>query len=62
MFTLVELYEKDAEKVTGIAMVLKLSNEHFYLTSFSKLHVDLAAQVIGKTNNFIHYFYCYAIL
>ena len=43
-----ELYEKDAGKVSGIAMVPKLSYEHIHLTSFSKMRVDLAAQVHGK--------------
>lgn len=32
-------------KASGLAMVPKLKYEHLHLTSFSKMRVDLAAQV-----------------
>ena len=44
---LVELYYKDKGKGSGLAMVPKLKLEHLQLTSFSKMRVDLAAQVKG---------------
>ena len=43
---LVHLYDKDRGKGTGLALVPKLKFEHLHLTSFSKMRVDLAAQVI----------------
>ena len=42
------LYEQDAGKSSGISMVPKLTYEHLHLTSFSKMRVDLAAQVCAK--------------
>lgn len=42
---LIDLYEKDHGKGSGLSMVPKLKFEHLYLTSFSKMRVDLAAQV-----------------
>lgn len=42
---LVTLYESDKGKASGLAMVPKLKFEHIYLSSFSKMRVDLAAQV-----------------
>ena len=45
MAALLNIYEKDSGKGSGLAMVHKLKYEHLYLTSFSKLRVDLAAQV-----------------
>ena len=43
---LIDLYEGDSGKASGLAMVPKLKFEHVNLTSFSKMRVDLAAQVI----------------
>ena len=42
---LIELYEGDSGKCTGLAMLPKLKYEHIHLTSFSKMRVDLATQV-----------------
>ncbi len=42
---LVDLYYRDKGKASGLAMVPKLKLEHLQLTSFSKMRVDLAAQV-----------------
>lgn len=42
------LYHRDSgaqKTVGGLSLVPKLTYEHIYLTSFSKMHVDLAAQV-----------------
>jgi len=41
----VNLYLQDTASLTGPRLVPKLKYEHVYLTSFSKLRVDLAAQV-----------------
>ena len=43
---LVDLYEGDAGKCSGLTLLPKLKFEHINLTSFSKMRVDLAAQVI----------------
>lgn len=40
-----QLYENDKGKGSGLAMVPKLKFEHINLTPFSKMRVDLAAQV-----------------
>lgn len=40
-----DLYERDMGKGSGLSMVPKLKLEHLKLTSFSKMRVDLAAQV-----------------
>lgn len=40
-----QLYDIDKGKGSGLAMVPKLKYEHIHLTSFSKMRVDLAAQV-----------------
>ena len=40
-----QLYEQDRGKATGLSLVPKLKYEHVYLTPFSKMRVDLAAQV-----------------
>ena len=43
-----ELYKEDTRSdlaATGLHLVPKLKYEHIYLTSFSKMRVDLAAQV-----------------
>ena len=43
---LVNLYESDKGKGSGLSLVPKLKFEHIYkLSSFSKMRVDLAAQV-----------------
>ncbi len=42
---LVGLYAKDSGKASGLSMVPKLKFEHINLTSFSKMRVDLAAQL-----------------
>ena len=42
---LVDLFERDAGKASGLRMVPKLKMEHIQLTPFSKMCVDLAAQV-----------------
>ena len=42
---LVDLYNRDKGKGTGLCMVPKLKFEHINLTSFSKMRVDLATQV-----------------
>ena len=42
------LYHRDSGKqksAGGLSLVPKLKYEHVYLTSFSKMRVDLAAQV-----------------
>lgn len=48
---IVALYYRDRGKASGLAMVQKLKYEHIYLSSFSKMRVDLAAQVDYFTNN-----------
>ena len=40
-----KLYENDTAPGMGIRLVPKLKYEHVSLTSFSKMRVDLAAQV-----------------
>ncbi len=45
---LVDLYQADSgarRDAPGLSMVPKLKYEHIHLTSFSKMRVDLAAQV-----------------
>lgn len=45
---LVNLYQLDTKhnsQVTGLRLVPKLKYEHIYLSSFSKMRVDLATQV-----------------
>ena len=42
---LMQLYDIDKGKGSGLAMVPKLKYEHIHLTSFSKMRVDFAAQV-----------------
>ena len=44
----VQLYKRNAGMCTdtpGLSIVPKIKYEHIYLTSFSKMRVDLAAQV-----------------
>ena len=43
----VELYKRNAGMLTdtpGLSIVPKIKYEHIYLTSFSRMRVDLAAQ------------------
>jgi hypothetical protein len=42
---ILQLYRGDVGKASGLALVPKLKYEHVHLTSFSKMRVDLAAQV-----------------
>jgi hypothetical protein len=44
-----DLYRCDTGKGSGLALVPKLKYEHIYLTSFSKMRVDLAAQVLSES-------------
>ena len=41
-----KLYNEDTKSGMGLRMLPKLKFEHIHLTSFSKMRVDLAAQVI----------------
>ena len=41
-----ELYKEDVKAGMGIRLVPKLKLEHVQLTPFSKMRVDLAAQVL----------------
>jgi len=41
----VDLYKRNMGSGKGVAMVHKLKYEHIHLTSFSKMRVDLVAQV-----------------
>jgi len=45
-----ELYERNvgSSQYCGVAMVHKLTMEHIRLTNFSKMRVDLAAQVCAS--------------
>ena len=49
-----DLYKGDTETEYGLRHVPKLKFEHIYLSSFSKMRVDLAAQV--------HYRTCYTCI
>jgi len=40
-----KLYIKETATEEGLRLVPKLKYEHIYLTSYSKMRVDLAAQV-----------------
>ena len=42
---MVKLYLDQTDQVQSLSLVPKLKYEHIYLTSFSKMRVDLAAQV-----------------
>jgi len=44
----VDLYYQDTSKAITLRQAPKLKYEHFMLNSFSKMRVDLAAQVIQK--------------
>jgi len=44
----VQLYQRNAESITairGLTLVPKIKYEYVYLNNFSKMRVDLAAQV-----------------
>ena len=41
---LISLYERNRSEA-GLSLIPKLKFEHIYLTTFSKMRVDLAAQV-----------------
>lgn len=43
------LFEEDRHGGLGLCLLPKLKYEHFRLTSFSKMHVDLAAQVLSES-------------
>ena len=40
-----QLYDMDTAKVVGMRILPKLKFAHIYLTAFSKMRVDMAAQV-----------------
>ena len=40
-----QLYEEDTSKEARLRLIPKLKYEHVHLNSFSKMRVDLAAQV-----------------
>jgi hypothetical protein len=46
---LIDFYDKDNGKASGLSMVMKLKYEHIHLTPFSKMRVDLAAQVLSES-------------
>ena len=51
---IVDLYFEDSgssKSTAGLCLVSKLKYEHVYLSSFSKMRVDLAAQVCVSCNN-----------
>ena len=51
---IVDLYFEDSgssKSTAGLCLVSKLKYEHVYLNSFSKMRVDLAAQVCVSCNN-----------
>ena len=50
---LTKLY-KTQRSVLGLTLVPKLKFEHVVLTSFSKMQVDLAAQVSSYTDSKVH--------
>ena len=45
-FFLTTVYEVDTAPGKGVRMIPKVKLEHIKLTSFSKMRVDLAAQVL----------------
>lgn len=51
---IIKLYERNVGAITetpGLSMVPKLKYEHIKLTSFSKMRVDLAAEVTNLKHN-----------
>ena len=55
---MVDLYYRDTAKPAGLRQVPKLKYEHIKLTSFSKMRVDLAAQVMFQTDDNIIIYLC----
>ena len=45
----------------GLCVVTKLKYEHLYLSSFSKMRVDLAAQVLQHTASSSYYSHYYIV-
>lgn len=41
-----DIYYRDREKSVGLLLMPKIKLEHIQLTSFSRMRVDLAAQVL----------------
>ena len=52
---MVDLYYRDTANVEDVRQVKKLKYEHVRLNSFSKMRVDLAAQVYAKVMMLIPY-------
>ena len=50
---LVALYERNRSEA-GLSLIPKLKFEHVYLTTFSKMRVDLAAQVYTFVHVHVH--------
>eukprot|EP00731_Ephydatia_muelleri_P023298 Em0015g881a len=44
-----QFYDMDTAKAVGMRILPKLKFEHIYLTAFSKMRVDLAAQVLSES-------------
>lgn len=61
-----DLYHRDSgaqRSGGGLSLVPKLKYEHIYLTSFSKIRVDLAAQVSYENiHNIVLELYIYILL
>lgn len=56
-----QLYLHDTgqgREVTGLRLIPKLKYEHIYLSSFSKMRVDLAAQVHAFSMHALAYVHC----
>ena len=59
---LASLYYRDAgahREAAGLAFVPKLNYEHVHLTTFSKMRVDLAAQVLNSYTVLFASFYIF---
>ena len=52
---MVDLYYRDTANAEDVRQVKKLKYEHVRLNSFSKMRVDLAAQVYAKVMMLIPY-------
>lgn len=55
-----DLYKKDTDTAMGLRLLPKIKYEHVSLTSFSRMRVDLAAQVCS-TINLLSYMYIIVI-
>lgn len=53
-----DFYEQDTSREMGVQYVPKLKFEHINLTSYSKMRVDLAAQVCFKCSVYCMYNNC----